>query len=180
MSMAQAKKATGPSREIFARIILGEENLSRAEEFFKIFRPTYEKNCYQKTRPFAGIIEVLEELNNTSLAVASNKLLSMTKIILQELKMEHYFDVVVGPELVQHPKPAADMIDHCLNKLGVTRDNAIVIGDTDNDILAARAAGVSSCFAGWGYAAAKEALQLDSDFYAQKPGDFITLLQKTG
>lgn len=178
VTMAQAKKATGPSHEIFARIILGEENLSRAEEFFKIFRPTYEKNCYQKTRPFAGIIKVLEELKGIKLAVASNKLLSMTKIILQELQMDKYFDIIVGPELVRHPKPAADMIDYSLQELRVAHDRAIVIGDTDNDILAARAAGVSSCFACWGYAATKDALKKDSDFYAQTPEDLLTFIRK--
>jgi len=178
VTMAQAKKAIGPSRDIFARIILGEDNLSRTEEFFRIFRPTYEKNCYQKTRPFAGIMEVLEELKNIKLAVASNKMLSMTKIILQELELEHHFDIIVGPELVQHPKPAADMIDYSLQRLRVAYDRAILLGDTDNDILAARAAGVQSCFAGWGYAATKDALKRDSNFYAQTPGDFLTIFQK--
>lgn len=178
VSMAQAQKATGPSHDIFAQIILGEANRSRSNEFFKTFRPIYEKQCYQKTRPFVGIPEVVQKLENISLAVASNKMLSMTKMILQKLQMAKYFDLVVGPELVQQPKPAADMIEYTLKALRISPDRALVIGDTDNDILAAQAAGVKSCFVAWGYADTENDLRQASDFYAAKPKDILTLISK--
>lgn len=176
-TLAQTQRATGPSREIFAEIILSKANMHRIEEFFQIFRPVYKKNCYRKTKPFPGIIDVLKELKGLKLAVASNKSLAITIKILKKLEMTKYFDLIVGPELVKHPKPAPDMITFSLQQFKIPPDRALVIGDTDNDILAAGAADVKSCFAGWGYSMEREMLKQKSDFYIKEPADIFSVIQ---
>ena len=79
--------------------------------------------------------------------------------------------------MVEHPKPHPDMIHYIIEKLGGSKERTLLIGDTDNDLLAARAAGIPSCLVGWGYSADLEALKKLATFYVVKPDDLIHLLK---
>lgn len=64
--------------------------------------------------------------------------------VLDKYDIHHYFDVVMGWEDSTEHKPHAEPLEKALEKLGGTKDQAIMIGDTDNDIEAAHAAGIDS------------------------------------
>ena len=69
--------------------------------------------------------------------------------ILKYYNIENYFDALVSSDDVSEPKPSAIPILACIEAMGVTKENVIVIGDGYNDILSAKNAGVKSVLTLW-------------------------------
>lgn len=180
VSLDQTMRAIGPGPGVFSRIILGEENLHRFDEYREHFRPIYHDRCLTKTRLFDGIAELLEELRSRGIktGMVTNKPLPGTKIILSGLGQFEGFDTVVCADMVENPKPAPDMIIKACEEASVGPQRAMMIGDTDNDILSANAAGVFSCLAGWGYSHEMDYLESLSDFRVAHPMHVLELLDQ--
>ena len=172
----QTKKAIGPGSAVFSKIILGEENIHRFEEYRDIFRPLYLEKCLDHTKPFPGIVNLLEQLCDYKLVVLTNKPSNSSHLILKGVNLLPYFDMVVGADNVEHPKPHPDMVYYACSEMNISPGQCIVIGDTDNDILAANSAGAYSCLAGWGYSSEREKLKKLCDFYIEQPQDLLKIL----
>lgn len=97
-------------------------------------------------RPVPGLEGKLASLKqkNFKLAVVTADLAERSKITLQTLKLDHYFDAVIGADLVKNTKPFPDMALLACGRLGVAPGNAVVIGDSPRDILMAQNAGSGS------------------------------------
>jgi phosphoglycolate phosphatase len=98
----------------------------------------------QGTRLFPGVAEVVSGLTQAGirLAVCSNKPRPFTCELLDHLGIADRFTVVLGPQDVHLPKPAPDMLLAALQRLGITAEQALYVGDMVIDITCARAAGV--------------------------------------
>ncbi len=97
------------------------------------------------TKVFPDAEEALKELRKRGkkIGIMSGNITSHINLVLRNLKMEDAFDVVVGSDLIQHPKPAPDGILLACERLGVKADRDVLyIGDSEQDIQAAEAAGV--------------------------------------
>ena len=112
----------------------------------------YVDHCMEKTGLYAGIPEMLHELKSAGyhLAIVSNKLQSG----VDEL-YEHYFsdtvEVAVGERPELNRKPAPDMVLLALEKLGVSTDEAVYVGDSDVDVATARNSGLPCISVLWGF-----------------------------
>ncbi len=102
-----------------------------------------EKNGYPEIE---GTKNIIKELKNKGyqLAVASSS--PMAKILrnLETLGITQYFDVMVSGMEVENPKPAPDIFLKAAESLGVEPDECIVIEDSRNGVLAAKAAGMAA------------------------------------
>jgi phosphoglycolate phosphatase len=174
ITIEKVKTAIGPSANEFASIIVGSNHKQRFAEFLGIFRPLYLKNCSEKTVPFPEIIQLLKAMSEHKLAIATNKPVAMSVHLLNKCNLLTYFNYIVGPEMVQNVKPHPEMLNYVLHLSGVAPDQALMIGDTENDLLAAKAAYFKSCFVEWGYSPDKEKLKRTSDFCIENP---LSLLQ---
>jgi 2-phosphoglycolate phosphatase len=76
------------------------------------------------------------------IGLCSNKPRLFSQQLLQHLEVADYFDVILGPEDVPHPKPAPDMLLRALERLGLPAAQVLYVGDMVVDIETARAAGV--------------------------------------
>lgn len=180
ISFEQALKAIGPGADRFVYTVLGEENAHLLDEYLAIFRPYYLKTCAQNSRPFPGIVALLDCLEGYPLAVVTNKRLEQSMALLKTIELDRYFRLFVGPELVTRIKPAPDMIHYALAQFGIPPDQALMIGDTDNDLLASKAAGVPCCAVGWGYADPQFLKSLQPDYFIDTPGDLLHILAVSG
>lgn len=177
ISSDQILRAIGAPVDVYPRLILGDQ-AQRMEEYRTIFRPIYLENCLQQTRPFPGIVALLQRLRPMKLAVASNKKLYATEYMLEELNLREYFDLVVGPESVKNSKPEPDMIYFACEKLDISPKHTLMVGDTDNDVLAANSAKAHSCFVNWGYAHNKEEMQKIAHFSVERAEEILKLVQR--
>lgn len=144
------------------------------------YRNHYRKNCTQTTAPFPGILPLLTELgaNGIRLAIASNKNQPVISYVVEQLGLTAYFDLVQGVDNFPG-KPSPVMLHVVLKKLGLEATQAIMVGDTDNDVLAAQRAGVTVCAVGWGGAWTDEQLnELQPDFVAKTVLELQAILQE--
>lgn len=95
-------------------------------------------------KPNPGLIELLNQLEslNISRVIASSGLMKNVKLILSKLEVEHYFSVIVSGEMPERGKPAPDIFLMAASKAKTDPKNCIVIEDSTNGIIAAKAAGM--------------------------------------
>ncbi len=93
--------------------------------------------------PMNGACGVLEKLSQKKirLAVISNTYSRLVNEVLQYVDIHGYFDVIIGGDDVESGKPAPDMVFLACRRLDIKPDEAVVVGDTEYDMMAARAAG---------------------------------------
>lgn len=89
--------------------------------------------------------------NGLRVALVTNKLRDLTLAFLRDRGMSDWFDAVVAGDDCPHPKPAPDMVLRALSLLQVEAEEALMVGDSRNDALAARAAGVRAVLLTTGY-----------------------------
>ncbi|WNG32884.1 HAD family hydrolase [Archangium minus] len=95
---------------------------------------------------FPGVAEGLTSLRGQglSLAVATSKFYASADALLKAAGLRDHFNMVVGADQVKQPKPHPEMGQLIIQKLGVSVERAVMVGDTTHDLLMARAAGMRS------------------------------------
>ena len=105
------------------------------------FDDHYARHCLDHTRLFPGVLDVLRRLSRFPLMVATNKPRRFTDQMLGGLHIDGAFRRIVAGDDVARKKPDPEMILRCLEGLAVQPSAVAVVGDSLNDILAARAVG---------------------------------------
>lgn len=113
-------------------------------EFWKYFREKAKEAVVASTVPIGRSGEVLKELYNRGyrLGIGTTKIRIHIEKILDKLNWQKYIFAYVGADDVTHVKPAPDPFIKAMALMESDSSNSVVIGDTVNDILAARAAGI--------------------------------------
>ncbi|HVA97182.1 MAG TPA: HAD family phosphatase [Candidatus Acidoferrales bacterium] len=95
-------------------------------------------------KPFDGFFELLDIIKKSKLklALASNRYIGHIHLILDELRVKEYFDVIVGPSEMRKHKPHPDIYLHTAKQLGVEPENCLALEDTHTGILSAHTAGM--------------------------------------
>ena len=122
---------------------LGPDQNDAVDRVQAAFREDYRRNIVVDTRIYPGMTALLGDLRDRgdTLAVATNKPGALTRLLLRELDLMHYFDHVVAPEEVDRPKPAPDMLQLLMDRAGAAPANTVMVGDMETDIESAIAAG---------------------------------------
>ena len=97
---------------------------------------------YALMEPMPGVYDVLALLRQTwRLGLATNRGSTVPGVV-ERFGLGAYLDAAVGVLDVARAKPHPDVVLECLKRLGVAPASAVYVGDAENDLLAARAAGV--------------------------------------
>lgn len=121
---------------------------------FSTFRDYYMHHSLDTTCPYPGVLEVLGELKNRGcrLAVVSNKMMAATVELCR-----HFFSDTIEVAIGEHEaegirkKPAPDTVFAALEQLGVEKDGAVYVGDSDVDVMTAANAGLPCISVLWGF-----------------------------
>jgi phosphoglycolate phosphatase len=126
------------------------EHLALAIESFK--RHYTEVNG-RHTRIYPGVLEGLDawRCGGVKMGVVTNKPAIFTEALLEHMGIADFFDVVVSGDTTEHKKPHPEPILHACRWLGVEPQRNLHIGDSKNDIAAARAAGCAAFCVPYGY-----------------------------
>ncbi|AEM79130.1 HAD family hydrolase [Thermoanaerobacter wiegelii] len=152
--------------EVFIKQCIGEKNADKFERAFEKFKENYSERCIVYTSLFPGVREVLEFLKERkiNIALATNKMMSLSKKILQHFGLEKYFSIMLGPEDVTNKKPHPEIIEIILQKLNVKREEALYVGDSEIDVLCGKSAGVYTCAVTYGIGDIKSIIAANPDF----------------
>jgi phosphoglycolate phosphatase len=121
---------------------------------FKAFLDDYEANSMVETKVYPGIEAALMAIQAAGhpLAVCTNKGAAVSRIILQSLGLLKFLPIVVGGDSTGYRKPDPRHLEAALSALAARK--AVMIGDHENDMAAARGLGIPAIFVSWGYGAA--------------------------
>lgn len=124
----------------------------RFEATYRCFREHYMEHNLDTTAPYPHVLEMLAALKarGKQLAVVSNKFYAATQELCAHF-FGAYIDVAIGERETIRKKPAPDTVLEALRQLGVTREGAVYIGDSDVDIDTARNCGIPCVSVLWGF-----------------------------
>ena len=152
-------------------------NEEQINNCFNLMIEVYRDSCTHKTKPYDGIIELLDNLisRNIKLSVLSNKSDEFTKKIVSTL-LPNYFDPVIGlsVEALKKPNPFG-AIEICKN-LGVKAEEVIYIGDTGIDMQTANNANMFAVGVLWGFRPKEELISNGAKLLLNNPSDLIKVL----
>ena len=113
----------------------------------------YSQNIAEGSTPFPGLIRLLDRLKaeGFGLGVCTNKLEGLSVQLLEALKLSPYFGAVVGPDTLGIAKPDPRPFREAVSRLGLIAPRALMVGDSETDILTARNAGVPVIAVPFGY-----------------------------
>jgi len=150
------------------------------KDIMETYRYYYFQYAEKYQKLFDGIKEMLEELKGKILiSLVTNKGRDGTKITLQAIGIEGFFDYIVTENDVKSIKPHREPYDKIIElykKEGksLVPEDILMIGDSPLDIDFARNAGIDSAFASWGFFEEKELHQAPT-YILKKPSDLIDI-----
>jgi phosphoglycolate phosphatase len=126
---------------------------ARYEPLKQRFLELYEQNICRGTRLFDGIAALLDSLDAQGVpwGIVTNKVERFTFPLLHALALDARARCIVGGDTTPRPKPHPDPLLHAAGTLGLPPAHCIYVGDDLRDIQAARAAGMPSLAAAYGY-----------------------------
>lgn len=142
--------------------LLGQSAADRENVVLNRFLDYYSGHLTDFTVPYPGVLETLEMLGDYRKAVISNKREDLSRRLLENLGLSGYFDFIWGSDSVPEKKPSPVPVLEMLKKVGCGPDEAVIVGDSDFDIEAGRAAGVRTVAVSYGFR--KTGLLKDADF----------------
>lgn len=123
------------------------------EAAFNDFMVYYGRHIAATSRPFPGVATCLAALaeQGYALAVCTNKPEALSRSLLDQLGLSGFFGAVVGGDSLLVRKPDPGHIHGTLDKLGTEFSWAAMVGDSANDVNAAKAAGLPCVVVSFGY-----------------------------
>ncbi len=125
----------------------------------------YAKRNGRMSKPYPGVLEGIAELRAKGFALAcvTNKTAQFTIPLLEATGLAGFFPVVVSGDTMPKKKPAPDPLLEACRRLGVPAPEALMVGDSRNDALAARAAGCPVLLVPYGYTEGEDVQGIDCD-----------------
>lgn len=145
-------------------------------EALEIFTKYYIEHIADYTKPYDGIIDVINELKSKGCktAVVSNKAHFAAQAVVKDF-FGDIFDVVVGKMDEFPSKPEPDSLLYTIKSLGADKAKCIYIGDSDVDVLTAHNAGIECIGVTWGNRDEDVLLQSGAEFIARMPEDILKI-----
>jgi phosphoglycolate phosphatase len=111
-----------------------------------------------KSRLYPGARELLQHLATDSirLAVISNKQEALSRLILKTLEVDAFFDFIAGGDTFPEMKPSPLPLERVIEEFSCSPAEAVMVGDSINDIQAGNRAGITTIGCRWGYGGAEE------------------------
>lgn len=148
-----------------------------ADKLFQLYKKDYQEHLLDETVPYNGILPLLEKLKGkgTRLAVLSNKPHDSAVRICNTL-FPGMFEIAWGdrPNVPKKPDPTAVWM--ALEKMGVARDRAVYIGDSETDIRTAKNAGLCAVGVLWGFRDEKVLITEKADYICHTVKELELLL----
>ena len=145
------------------------------EQLLGEYKEWYNTHCMVRTDFYPGVAQVLERLKQEGCAVAvvSNKHAAAAS----RLKEKFFPDLLaMGQTESIRRKPAPDMVEAALEKLGRTKEGAVYVGDSEVDLETARNAGLPCILVSWGFRGRKALEPLGADHLVDTAEELLACL----
>jgi phosphoglycolate phosphatase len=125
----------------------------KVDAMFRQFLIYYEDHIADYSRPFPGVEQALTRLavQGAILAVCTNKHAKYAEKLLRELKLAEHFAFVAGGDTFEFRKPDPRHLTGAVERAGGNAGRAILVGDSETDVVTAKAAEIPVVAVSFGY-----------------------------
>ena len=164
-------------RKLIERATPSGTSKEALEKVFADFTSYYPNHCFDKTKPYSGIIEVIQTLRNQGIktAVVSNKANYAVQILCKQY-FDGLFDFAVGEQEGVQKKPAPDSVNLVIDKLNAKYSDCVYIGDSDVDIQTAANAKIDCISVTWGFRDVDFLTEQGANIIVSSPEELLSIL----
>lgn len=165
------------ARNLVKGVVPEGENHPEFDAIFTDYKIYYAEHCEEETKPYEGILELLQELKKRKyqMAVVSNKPDPAVKV-LAEKYFPGCFKVAIGDMEGYKRKPAPDLVYKALEELGTKKEEAIYVGDSDVDLMTAMNAELPCVSVTWGFRDREFLMFHGASMFIDKPMELLEVL----
>lgn len=164
------KRFIGPPLRDCFRLTFGVEE-EKIEYCVKKYRELYNSSGMFQMGIYDGIVPLLKKLReeNIKTAVATNKMEELAVRCVKNLSLTSLFDTVSGP-VKDGSITKSEVIMNAIKRLGVEKEEVLMVGDTTNDERGAKEIGVTFLAVSWGFGFNKETREVN---IVDKPSEIL-------
>ncbi len=161
-------------KKLMERAIPGGTDNPDFDNTYATFRQHYMQHNLDTTKPYPGIMEMLQQLHDEgkNVAVVSNKFYAATHDLCQHF-FAHLVPVAIGEREDIRKKPAPDTVLEALRQMGVSSKGAVYIGDSDVDVMTAQNSGIPCISVLWGFRDKEFLLQHGATTFISSPQELM-------
>ncbi|THE14090.1 pyrophosphatase PpaX [Bacillus timonensis] len=150
----------------------------RAEEMIAEYRKFNHEKHDELVTEFPGVFDTIKTLKEQGykIGVVTTKIKNTVKMGLKLTKLDQFFDVVVTLDDVKNPKPDPEPVLLALKLLDSTPEEAIMVGDNYQDIVAGQKAGTKTAGVAWSHKGKDFLLEYKPDFMLEKMSDLLDIV----
>jgi len=134
-------------------------------------RRRYSDQMLVSTHLFPGVPETLASLPEKRMGLVTSKETDLAQMLLAHFGIARFFDCVVGGDQLPERKPDPKPVLRALDLLGSQPNSAVMIGDSENDVIAGKRAGTMTCGATFGFRTEEQILETEPDLVIRTFGD---------
>jgi phosphoglycolate phosphatase len=179
---AAARSWVGNGLERFVkRVLSGQMEAEPPADLYRrglaTFNELYAAHASDRSELFPGVIDTLEWLaaRAPKLACVTNKPEPFTSRLIAEMGLDRYFELVVAGNTTARKKPDPMPLHHAADHFGFDYDRCLMVGDSSNDVRAARAAGFAIVCVPYGYNHGQDIRDSRPDLVVDNLTELITL-----
>ncbi len=166
--------------KLVSRALPDEENNAKVkEDCLQRFIDVYKKNWNNKTKPYPGVTQLLDNLTaqQIKIAVLTNKPQDFAEICVKEFLPNWEFDAILGQRegIPMKPDPAGPR--EIVQNFNLNPENFLYLGDSNVDMKTANSAGIFAVGATWGFRFEQELLESGADAIVDHPTKLLNLLK---
>ncbi|HET55840.1 MAG TPA: HAD family hydrolase, partial [Ignavibacteria bacterium] len=152
----------GPTEDVILKEWMNDNYTTAREDYYNFYSEQH--NILANT--FQGMDEILDSIksSNKNLAIFTGKGRESTRITLEKIGYENYFELIVSGDDVENHKPAPDGILKILDHYKLNNDEVLMIGDSQHDVEASKSANVKIASVIWDSYAKDEVLKMNPDY----------------
>lgn len=149
----------------------------QSEIVLKKFSEYYTLNCQNKTRPYDGIMELLDTLKKEGykLAIVSNKNHKAAKE-LSKIYFKNYIDETIGDGEGYGRKPEPEGVFKAIEVLGSTVESSVYVGDSEVDIETGKNASIKTIIVTWGFRKKEYLISVGGEFFAETTEELLKII----
>lgn len=166
-------------RVLMEKSLPADASPQEIEKAFRMCQTYYGEHSQDATKPYEGIMELLDQLNQTGykLAIVSNKPDFAVKE-LNQIFFSDYITVAIGEQESAgiRKKPAPDTVFEALKLLQSSVEESIYVGDSEVDIKTADHAGMDVILCEWGFREKEDLIRQGAKVFADKPKTIFEII----
>lgn len=156
----------------------GDTDAGRLNEAMEIYGRIFDENCTYHVTAYRGIERMIEKLKEkeVKLAVLSNKPHRQTVKVAREIFGGDVFDALQGQQEGIPRKPSPEGIYAILEKLGVSKEECLYVGDSEVDVATGAAAGTKTVSVAWGFRTEDQLRTAGASLIIRSPEELLGLI----